>query len=107
MDHLTTELRYNVFLISLNLAFLAILEENNQDCVEYVEMVFTSPWSNTSLEALDLCGCLTIKGKQMLGIIGDMFLRNHTLMKIGFKYTGLHQDGDAKLVFLHNTLSAL
>ncbi|KAG0586746.1 hypothetical protein KC19_2G113800 [Ceratodon purpureus] len=99
MEQLTTLLRSNTTLLHLGLRNLRILERGSENDVEYAEMLFSALRSNTSLESLDLTHCERLGGKDVLGMIMDMLLHNHSLREIKLQETGLEKDGDAEVVY--------
>ncbi|KAG0562159.1 hypothetical protein KC19_9G122400 [Ceratodon purpureus] len=100
MEQLATLLRSNTTLLHLDLSRLSILGRGSENVVEYAEMLFNALRFNTSLEFLDLEDCTGVGGKDVLGMIMDMLLHNHSLKKIKLKGTRLEKDGDAEVVYV-------
>lgn len=96
MDHLTTVLRSNASLIFLNLAFSAILEEEQpRSCRVHWNVV------HTFLGALDLR--LRVfrqsRANKCWGSLRTCSYVTTLWWKLVSEYTGLQKDGDAKLVY--------
>ena len=99
MEQVATLLRSNTSLRILSLRHGYILHKGHKDLTTAAQMLFTALQSNASLESLDLGGCGGIGGKEVLVMIMDMLLHNHTLREILLDDTGLEKDGGAEVVY--------
>ena len=99
MEQVATLVRSNTSLRVLGLCGVVILQKGHKDLTVVAQMLFTALQSNASLELLDLFFCGGIGGKEVLGMIMDMLLHNHTLRKISLSGTGLEEDGGAEVVY--------